>query len=511
MRPELDDALPKDRPSRVIVFSVAPLWTPHFATELELACVHRDRGDQVHVLHCRGGIDSCMPNPSHRLERCILCRSQSDTGFEAAGIDPSRIEELRPSRHVDVSDLPTPETIEDLRRWTWDGADLGEAVLSSLISVLRDPAPDLSEHRGLLSAMLSASLGLYIETTRALERLRPDLVYVFNGRTATTRPLIRAASKLGVPFVCHDMGYELGTYRLVPGGMVHDLKFAKQAIERTWENSDLPLEERKRIGARFFEGRRFGGEGDAPPRYQFSAAQEQGRLPSTFQNDARNVAIFNSSEDEFAAIAEYRNPVYEDQMTALEAIVSEPRLRDVSFYIRVHPNLAGINNEQTRRLEELRGSGNLTLISATEPVDTYALMEEVDAVVTFGSTTGVEALYAGTPSILIGRALYEDLGCIRPNGHNDIVTAILGPLPPVDRNLPLQFGFYLRRGGVTFKRFEHRTYLTGKFEDMELAPGDRARTLATWVKRFRLAAEDPSRVWSALRRRIGSKPEARHE
>lgn len=495
------DRLPADRPARIVIFSVSPLWTPHFATELELASVHRDRGDDVHVVHCRGAIPSSMPNPNNALEQCLLCRSQSERGFEAAGIPLSHVHEIRPDRAFEPRAVPEPDSVEELRSWKWDGADLGEAAVSSLVTVLRDPLPDLSEHRALVTSTMASAVGVYQDGLRWLEKLEPDLAYIFNGRTATTRPLIRACERSDVRFACHDMGYELGTYRVVPGGMVHDLDHIKEAIHRTWEESEQPLKERIKVGCGFFEGRRFGGEGAPPEQYRFSSGQSHGVLPPDLDPNRHNIGIFNSSEDEFAAISEYRNPIYPNQMAALEAIVSDPCLADVDFYLRVHPNLAGVANQQTRHLASLNYD-NLTVIAPGDPVDTYELIETVDSVVTFGSTTGVEALYLGTPSILVGRALYEDLGCVRPGNHEDVVRAILAEHSTVDRDLAIRYGYYQRKGATPFRRFSQDSYHSGSFDGVPLEPRQATKTIAKLLSRIRLVATDPKAALSKMRQRL---------
>ena len=41
----------------------------------------------------------------------------------------------------------------------------------------------------------------------------------------------------------------------------------------------------------------------------------------------------------------------------------------------------------------------------------YPLMRQSDVVVTYGSTTGVEAGYAERPVIVMGPSAYDELGC----------------------------------------------------------------------------------------------------
>jgi len=55
-------------------------------------------------------------------------------------------------------------------------------------------------------------------------------------------------------------------------------------------------------------------------------------------------------------------------------------------------------------------------------VDSYDIVSAADVVLTFGSTIGIEAAYYGKPSILLGRAVYEDLGsCYVPSSHDELM------------------------------------------------------------------------------------------
>jgi len=115
-------------------------------------------------------------------------------------------------------------------------------------------------------------------------------------------------------------------------------------------------------------------------------------LPPGWDADKRNVVVFGSSEDEFAAIgAEWDRRVYPGQAEALRRICSglaaDPA---VQVTLRLHPNMAGLDRGYARELLALDGShDNLHLVRPESDVSTYALLDAADTVVTFGSTLGV--------------------------------------------------------------------------------------------------------------------------
>jgi hypothetical protein len=139
-----------------------------------------------------------------------------------------------------------------------------------------------------------------------------------------------------------------------------------------------------------------------------------------------NVGIFISSEDEFLAIPEYKNPYYKDQNSAIVQIVDDLKDENLLFIVRAHPNLAGLNNAQVKGLREICNSRtNIKYIAPESRVSTYELIDKCDIVLTFGSTVGIEAVHKSKPSILMGMAIYRGFGgTIEPNSHEELIKII---------------------------------------------------------------------------------------
>jgi hypothetical protein len=88
---------------------------------------------------------------------------------------------------------------------------------------------------------------------------------------------------------------------------------------------------------------------------------------------------------------------------------------DVELVIKVHPNLGGnyYIGEATGELQvyrQMRSSlpPNVRLIFPEDPVNAYALADEADVGLTFGSTIGLEMAMLGKPVVLGARGLYEN-------------------------------------------------------------------------------------------------------
>lgn len=454
---------------KVVVFLLAPLWSPHFETELELIARHRAQGDEVVVVTCQRSLSSCIANPYNRRIDCLACRSKYESGMAAIEVPADSqvsITTLVRQRDVGTPSLPHDADMQALRAVEVNGYNIGEGIASSLVSVLRDSDPDLAVHSALVKRLMKSAVEMLRTAEAAITQHDPDLVYVFNGRFATPAAVLEVCKKMSVPFRSHDALYETGQYWVVENGTVHSLGATKDRIEDVWvSGSDPP---RTQLAQEFFEHRRFGGQGAGPEHLQFSRRQERNRLPAGVEPGY--VAILNSSEDEFAWIEGYENPVYDDQIAALDAILDEPRLRELNFVLRVHPNLVTVENRQTRHLRGLSGRSNLKVVHANEDIDTYALMGSSRAVVTFGSTTGIEAVYWRRPSLLVGRAPFEDLGPLRITSHEHLVTSILDPPLAVDIEGALKFGYFMRAGGEFFNYFEQAGFHSGMINGVAIRP-----------------------------------------
>jgi hypothetical protein len=428
----------------------------HYATNLEIAARHLDQGDEVHLLVCHGDLGSCPSNSLHDRRICILCKSKQASGLANDLMARVRRHVLDLSGYMMLS-LPEFDSVEDLKEYSIDGINHGMEAASSLISIYRDPKPDMDERRRTARGSLFTAVALYRESLRILDEIKPDLCYLLNGRRASQMPVVRALREKQIRFYTFEVGHNWKKYILIEGTYFHDLENKKQEIEKYW-NDSTPQDEKERLARQFFHDRRF-GSGDDYPEAVYKRNQNRGVLPAGFDPCKRNIAIFNSSEDEFAAIEGYENPVYKNQIEGLNRITHSPKIDpEIRLYLRVHPNLGTISNHQTESIKTLHAD-NLVVIPATANVDSYALMEASEKVLTFGSAMSIESAYAGKPSILIGREPYEAVGaCYTPETHEQAISLLN------DRNLPalptlgaLKYGYYMVARDVSYQYFDPTT------------------------------------------------------
>jgi hypothetical protein len=460
--------------SKKAAFYIPHYWTPHLEADLELMRKHVDAGDEVVAYICSGELLTCYANMTHMEELCNRCVNKRRNAFDVTGLGDKV--QLRSFVNLKASDKEVlaryrgvkVETIEQLVDIKLENCPIGKTILNELISQTSESEPDLSEAEVFLTHAIESAALVYLSFKNHFEETRPDIFYTFNGRFIVADPAIWAAVATNTNYAVHDRAPgAMGRYSVIKNERLHSLAFWKKEIERTWNESKERVEERARIASEWFEAR-FNRQNQA----WFSFTSEQSHdLPPGFDRQKTNVVIFNSSEFEMAAMDDYKSPFYKDQNDGAHRIASDLAGRsDVNVYFRVHPHLKGKGNSQSRFIEEKLQDRfqNFFVIPAESPISTYQLMLNSDLVITFASTTGVEAAYHRIPSLLMGRAWYEDLNCCnKVQSHDEAIELIVARRfklseDELDRRKQdaLKYGYFSATYGVPYEMFEQ----TGIFE-----------------------------------------------
>lgn len=474
-----------------ILFQLIYLSTPHFETELELIADHLERGDDVYILTCQGEFGTCFANYWHQESQCMSCRARCTKGLSLLGqhVNVMRYPFAPQTRYSEI-----PDTISDfdtLKAFQVGKAQIGLGAASSLVTRMNgEHRIDTIRYRNEVATELNTAYYVYKAFRQVLVELKPDLVYLFNGRFSTVLPALNACEELNVPYLTHERGGTLDRYQVVASGMPHSSVVTQKEVQSLRErNPDVSY---CSCAAKFFTDRRARVEHSW---YSFLNGQRVNVLPKTFDKAKKNIAIFNSTIEEFIAIRDWGDHIriYRDEIEALSEICSafahDPFYH---FFLRVHPNLKGREISQTREIRALIGRfANLTIIPPESEVDSYALMEQSAVTVTFGSTIGVEASYWGKPSVLLGRALYEDLDCVyTPHSRREVVELLHSDLPPKSRSNALKYGFWELKHGKLFRRYKPESLTAGTFMGTRIEPSLPRRV---WIAMYRALENFESR------------------
>ena len=234
----------------------------------------------------------------------------------------------------------------------------------------------------------------------------------------------------------------------------HDIDFNHERVLRVWDSAAEPLEERLAFGSAFYENRK-GGIAQAENR-NYVAGQEKELLPDGWDTTKKNIGIFISSEDEFAAIGDVfdQYAVFQTQEEGIAAILERlGNHPDYHFYIRVHPNLKTVPYSYVTRLQDFGEQyANVTVIDPWSKISTYALIDHADVTLAFGSTVGAEAAYWQRPSIILAGCWYYHLDVgYKPRTLDEVIALLGQKLEPKSKLDAIKYGYYLS-GAERFMR-----------------------------------------------------------
>lgn len=450
----------------VAFFSSHILMPSHYETELELITNHLEKGDSVTQLVCDASLSACDTNPYFSPEACSRCIAKRKLGLELlpGSVNTKHFLKLTAEDRNQIAAVKTDfSSVAELQKLQVHNFDIGYAVASSIISMSRNPKPNLE--KPLLQRYIQSALAVYFSTINYLKEQSPDVMYVFNGRFAHTKAVFRACQSLGVNCRLHERGNSLNYYSVFENTGIHDAKFFQEEIERDWQKANVT--ERESIAHQWFQTR-IGGTMEN----WYSFLQDQTfDLPDGWDETKINILICNSSEDEIASLGkEWEHPIYPSQPIGIKQIVNDCATNpNIHFYLRIHPYLAKVDTDDVRELHAL-SYPNLTIIPATSKMSTYKLVEKTALTITFGSTIGVEATYMGKASILLSKSFYDRMNVTYfPKNHSEAIALLNSRLKPKPLENALKFGFYSATFGIPFKHYTPEDFGRGKFNGVDLS------------------------------------------
>lgn len=407
-------------------------------------------GHTVFFLYCGGLLTQCFTNMCGDLAKCRLCRNSYRQEKRLWG---------KKIRFVALSSLVTPEqkkcvlamsfayeNIDQIKGLEYKGINIGLGALSNYISVSRNLNPLLDEDfRLFFDESLRNSVLTILGVEKAIGLYKPDHIMLYNGRMADNRPVWEIAEQKSVPFTVLEAIYGLRynfkeKYR---GSIPHSTQKQTELIYYYWNDPQDSVLKKIELGKSFFERRRnalYSGD------KIYIGNQSAGLLPEDWDRTKHNVVIFNSSEDEFAALGDEfdKYALFKSQLEGLKYIKGQLAENvQLKITLRVHPYLMKVNYSYARDLYKLKDE-RFEVIEADSPVSTYALLDAADTVVVFGSTVGIESVYWGKPTILLAGASYYELDCCYiPKTREKLIPMLTGKLQPKDQMKAIMYGYYL--------------------------------------------------------------------
>lgn len=416
----LPAATPPPRALRILTDTTFQQALPWLGISTALARALTLRGHVVRGLRCEGLLVQC----EHTLGRqaqpsCARCSRGMRGAEDALGLDAigsGSLLTLADRQHAErvVADASGA----GLAGLVVDGIPIGRLAARELQRFARGAVPTPDADPAFRSWVVTAHL-LSTLMDRALDTVRPDLVFATNGRTLPAALLTAHARQRGIRVVTWD------TEPTHPDALVfsHGGEAAVVPLDDRWEDARRqPLTDAQRAELRAFAA-------------QWASAHHPTRsqLPAGLRGDAPLVVAFSNSAWDMAAVD--RDVAFTSMFDWLDAVVHAARRHPgVDVVIRAHPaERKGTPDLWSRtpvpatlRARHAALPPNLHLVDAAAPVDTYALLARATVAMVYSSRIGLEAALGGLRPWIAGATTFRGKGFSRDLAGGGDVDAAFG-------------------------------------------------------------------------------------
>ena len=406
--------------------------------ELDIVQKELDKGKQVIFLFCKGNQIVCQANnlklgSKLKKRRCIECQSRVQSGLKWLSIGSGKLKSLEYqkinfkqkneiNKIIDDMDSVYKNTSIINEYININGIDIYQSALSTLMTDVRESKPDIKIYYERLKEHIEIGLISYYSALNHFNEWNPNKVYLYNGRISHYRPVLRLANQNNmICEVYENPLYGFMNYVITHNTYIHNMSSLSKELKINFDNSIVEYDKKIEIGSEWYKKRinrvSQGLEG------LYTLRQKKNELPYNLNKEKFNIVIYISSEDEFAGIDEIEKKRPYGQVEAIRQIAS--CVLDINIWVRIHPNLIGVDFAFQNDLLELEKIPCISVIKAESSVDSYYLMKVADLVITSGSATGIEAAYMRKPSITVGSSYYESFHATAiANTHEELIRLI---------------------------------------------------------------------------------------
>lgn len=454
----------------VVIFNTyqAP---PHFlGLSLEYIQNYINLGHKVFYVTCNGAFDLCGFNTYKLKYMCDICKQSGKKGLDLIegdfqlvnlrdfiqGSDKQKAEEFVKSKN----EISLTTTFEEF--------DLGSSVYSSLISKTREREFNTEREQKVLQELAENAIQVYLGLQKFIQNNKIDKIILFNGRWDYYRAAMSASLKSNIKIEVFEHFRTGGYYQIFGNNLPHNIENYNKLVEDHWENEE-DIQLKSKIAGDFYAEKR---SGISTYDKVYTKNQQSKMLPDNLDVTKSTYVLFNSSDDEFAAIGkEWSIPLFKDQLEGILFLIEYFKNNiNIQLVIRVHPNLKGLNRDYLEPIYKLKNKyNNIFIVKPEDSVDTYELIRISEKVITFGSTTTLEANMLDKPVILLGNAFFSRNNvAYMPSSRDEIINFLEEKLVPKPKLGALKYAYYFKTGGIKANYFHNESPSNGYFKNIPL-------------------------------------------
>ena len=454
---------------RVLMATAVGGHVPSTIVESLLAVALTLRGAHVRILLCDETLPACLRShvtavssdaafvrDGPQASGCIRCWSSGSAMFETLGLPVHTLGALLSSTERDrAAAIAAAMPVGDIPGFRPGGMALGEHALAGALRFYARGSLDGGASEGVLRRYLQASLLAADASRRLIETEGFDVTCFNHGIYIPHGVIGEVARHSGVRVVNWNPAYRTRSFIFSHGDTYHHTMLDEPAS--AWE--DLPWTPEREAELMSYLRSRWHGSRDwitfnADP--QESKAEIARQIGIDF--DKPTIGLLTNVI--WDAQLHYRANAFPNMVDWLVRTIEYFQRRpDLQLLIRVHPaevsgalpSLQPVVGEIRRRFPSL--PANVFVIPPESPISTYVTMTQCNAVVIYGTKTGVELTSEGIPVIVAGEAWIRNKGLTADVRSPEEYFALLdtlpgdGRLPPetVARARRYAYHFFFRR------------------------------------------------------------------
>lgn len=258
----------------------------------------KDPNNEVLFTYCGGVCEMCLFNRQGSKPLCNFCTKVIKKTLDKYSLQSNPLTKYSLENKEVAFSYDTASSFRDLK---YRGVNIGLGIMSSYISATRNLNPLINQDSKLyFDAHLRQGTAFIDSFYNLIEQFNPDIVYTFNGRYEEVRPVFDICKVKRLHLILSE-GYPVnGVWKKIffDNHLPHDIRYWVSLRDYCWEHYEMSEEEKSSLGNSFYQNRRNGlYAGDKI----YTKDQIAGSLPD-IDSSKINIAIMNSSEDEYAAV-----------------------------------------------------------------------------------------------------------------------------------------------------------------------------------------------------------------
>lgn len=301
----------------------------------------------------------------------------------------------------DISIEPNLDSIKDiksLKSLNLKNTSLGMPILSFLITMTKDSAPNITKHKKLIKKLSLTYLQIFDYLDSLSLSNSSDEVWVWNGRPFHDRTIVEYARKKNITIKFMEIGGEgINQSRWILHKDSPHNRVKHQKSIATHYNCTKPV--KKNIDF-WYESQKPGGTNNFSTNFVFN--ENLVKLKNVF-------VFYSSSSDEVSAISLDWDSWFENQIEAVKFLIDYFEQRpELTLVIRVHPNQKHKSKTDRVKWHSIQSAANnIFIYDYNSKIDSYQLLELAKGVLTYGSSMGVEAAYMSKPGALLAKSRWD--------------------------------------------------------------------------------------------------------